>query len=317
MDSLQPVLFLAIEPKTKSDKEKLAHGLRRLMAEDLIFRVDSDTQTGQTIIRGWDERDLEIIVDRLKHEFKVEAAVGKPQVAYKETLTQPAEGEGSYLRRTAGGDHYGHVKIRLLPGKPDTGYIFENQVVGGVIPTEFIQPIDEGIKEALARGVLAGYPVDDVRVELYDGSYHDIDSSEMAFKIAGSMALQDAARKAKPVLLEPIMAVEVVAPEECIGDVIDDLNSRRGLIEGMELRGATQIIRSSVPLSQMFGYATDLRSRTQGGATYTMHFDRYEPLSGDPDTGDEDRAANIVVPRTPTPKGKVSAVALPEPDYRA
>ncbi len=277
MDFPEPVISLAIEPKTKADQEKLGQGLGKLMAEDPTFRVNTDTQTGQTIIRGMGELHLEIIVDRLKREFSVEAMVGKPQVAYKETLTRPADGEMKYAKQTGGRGQYGHAKIHVFPGEPGTGYIFENEIVGGSIPKEFIKPIDEGIKEALTRGVLAGYPIDDVRVELYDGSYHDVDSSEMAFKIAGSMAFQDAAKKAKPVLLEPIMRVEVTVPKEHMGDVMGNLSSRRGQIQSQEDRGGTQIIAARVPLSEMFGYATDLRSRTQGRATYSMHFDRYEP----------------------------------------
>jgi elongation factor G len=277
MDFPEPVISLAIEPKTKADQEKLGHGLQKLMAEDPTFRVNTDQQTGQVIIRGMGELHLEIIVDRLKREFGVEASVGKPQVAYKETLTRPADGEMKYAKQTGGRGQYGHVKIHLYPGEPGTGYIFENEIVGGAIPKEFIKPVDEGIKEALTRGVLAGYPIDDVRVELYDGSYHDVDSSEMAFKIAGSMAFQDAAKKAKPVLLEPIMRVEVTVPKEHMGDVMGNLSSRRGHIQSQEDRGGTQIIAARVPLSEMFGYATDLRSRTQGRATYSMHFDRYEP----------------------------------------
>ena len=277
MDFPEPVISLAIEPKTKGDQEKLGQGLQKLMAEDPTFRVQTDQQTGQTIIAGMGELHLEIIVERLKREFSVEASVGKPQVAYKETLTRPSAGEGRYVRQTGGRGQFGHAKIRLFPGDPGTGYVFENEIVGGSIPREFIKPIDEGIKEALTRGVLAGYPIDDVKIELYDGSYHDVDSSEMAFKIAGSMAFQDAAKKAKPVLLEPVMRVEVVVPKEYMGDVMGNLASRRGQIQSQEDRGGTQIIAARVPLSEMFGYATDLRSRTQGRATYSMHFDRYEP----------------------------------------
>jgi elongation factor G len=276
MDFPEPVIALAIEPKTKGDQEKLGVGLSKLMAEDPTFRVRTDEQTGQVVISGMGELHLEIIVDRLKREFNVEASVGKPQVAYKETLTRPADGEMKYAKQTGGRGQYGHAKIHLFPGEPGTGYIFENEIVGGTIPKEFIKPIDEGIKEALTRGVLAGYPIDDVRIVLYDGSYHDVDSSEMAFKIAGSMAFQDAAKKAKPVLLEPIMRVEVVVPKDYMGDVMGDLASRRGRIQSQEDRGGTQIINARVPLSEMFGYATDLRSRTQGRATYSMHFDRYE-----------------------------------------
>jgi elongation factor G len=281
MDFPTPVISLAIEPKTKVDQEKLGVGLQKLMAEDPTFRVQTDQQTGQVIIAGMGELHLEIIVDRLKREFNVEASVGKPQVAYKETLTRPADGEMKYAKQTGGRGQYGHCKIHLFPGEPGTGYIFENEIVGGSIPKEFIKPIDEGIKEALTRGILAGYPIDDVRIELYDGSYHDVDSSEMAFKIAGSMAFQDAAKKARPVLLEPVMRVEVVVPKEYMGDVMGNLSSRRGQIQAQEDRGGTQIIGARVPLSEMFGYATDLRSRTQGRATYSMHFDRYEQAPGD------------------------------------
>jgi elongation factor G len=276
MDFPEPVISLAIEPKTKADQEKLGQGMQKLMQEDPTFRVNTDEQTGQVVIHGMGELHLDIIVDRLKREFSVEASVGKPQVAYKETLTRPADGEMKYAKQTGGRGQYGHVKIRLYPGEPGSGYVFENEIVGGAIPREYIKPVEDGIREALTRGVLAGYPVDDVKVELYDGSFHEVDSSEMAFKIAGSMAFQDAAKKAKPVLLEPVMRVEVVVPKEYIGDVMGDLASRRGRIQSQEERGGTQIVNARVPLSEMFGYATDLRSRTQGRATYSMHFDRYE-----------------------------------------
>jgi elongation factor G len=276
MDFPEPVISLAIEPKTKGDQEKLGVGLQKLMQEDPTFRVKTDEQTGQVVIAGMGELHLEIIVDRLFREFNVAASVGKPQVAYKETLTRPSEGEMRYAKQTGGRGQFAEVKIRLFPGEPGTGYIFENEIKGGSIPREFIKPVDEGIKEALTRGVLAGYPIDDVRIELYDGKHHEVDSSEMAFKIAGSMAFQDAAKKAKPVLLEPVMRVEVVVPKEFIGDVMGDLASRRGRIQSQDDRGGTQIVNARVPLSEMFGYATDLRSRTQGRATYSMHFDAYE-----------------------------------------
>jgi elongation factor G len=277
MDFPEPVISLAIEPKTKADQEKLGMGLGKLMAEDPTFRVKTDQETGQVVIAGMGELHLEIIVDRLKREFNVEASVGKPQVAYKETVTKASEGEGRYIKQTGGRGQYGHAKIRLIPRKPGEGYEFENEIVGGTIPREYIKPIDQGIREAMTSGVLAGYPMDDVKIELYDGSYHDVDSSEMAFKIAGSMAFKDAAKKAHPVLLEPVMRVEVVVPEEYMGDVIGDITSRRGHIQAMEARGGSQVINSRVPLSEMFGYATDLRSRTQGRGSYSMHFDRYEP----------------------------------------
>src|SRR5579862_704061 len=280
MDFPEPVISLAIEPKTKADQEKLGMGLGKLMAEDPTFRVKTDTETGQVVIAGMGELHLEIIVDRLKREFSVEATVGKPQVAYKETITRGAEGEGRYIKQTGGRGQYGHAKIRVIPRKPGEGYEFENEIIGGSIPKEFIKPIDMGIREAMTTGVLAGYPMDDIRIELYDGSYHDVDSSEMAFKIAGSMAFKDAAKKAHPVLLEPVMRVEVVVPEEYMGDVIGDITSRRGHLQSMEARGGSQVINSRVPLSEMFGYATDLRSRTQGRGAYSMHFDRYEQLPG-------------------------------------
>ena len=272
----EPVITLAIEPRTKADQEKLGQGLGKLQAEDPTFRVQTDADTGQVVIRGMGELHLEIIVDRLKREFGVEASVGRPQVAYKETLTQPAQAEGRYVRQTGGHGQYGHVKIRLAPRKPGEGFEFKNEIVGGAIPREFIKPVEEGIREALSSGVLAGYPVDDVAITLYDGSFHEVDSSEMAFKIAGSMAFKEAARHAGPVLLEPVMKVEVVVPEEYMGDIMGDLSARRGRIVSMEARGGTQIVNARVPLSEMFGYATDLRSRTQGRATYTMHFERYE-----------------------------------------
>jgi elongation factor G len=280
MDFPEPVISLAIEPKTKADQEKLGQGMSKLMGEDPTFRVATDEQTGQVVIRGMGELHLEIIVDRLKREFGVEATVGKPQVAYKETLTSPAEGHGRFVRQTGGRGQFGEAKIRLIPLPPGTGYQFENEIVGGSIPKEYIKPIDQGIQEALTRGILAGYPIDDVRIELYDGSYHEVDSSEMAFKIAGSMAFQDAAKKARPVLMEPIMRVEVVCPKDYLGDVMGNLAARRGRIQSQENRGGTEIISARVPLSDMFGYATDLRSRTQGRATYSMHFDRYEQAPG-------------------------------------
>jgi elongation factor G len=269
-----PVIALAVEPKTKADQEKLGQGLAKLMAEDPTFKVETDRDTGQTKISGMGELHLEIIVDRLKREFNVEANVGKPQVAYKETVRKPAKGEGRYIKQTGGRGQYGHAKIELEPA-PGEGFVFENEITGGSVPKEFIKPIQEGIREALERGLMAGYPVVDVRVKLYDGSFHDVDSSEMAFKIAGSMAFQDAGKKATPVLLEPIMRVEVVTPDDYTGAVTGDLTARRGHLEGQISRGGTQIITAMVPLSNMFGYSTDLRSRTQGRATYSMHFEKY------------------------------------------
>jgi elongation factor G len=245
--------------------------------EDPTLRISTDPDTGQTILAGMGELHLEIIVDRMQREFGVGANVGKPQVAYRETIRTKSEAEGRFVRQSGGRGQYGHVKIKIEPA-PGEGYVFKDEIVGGRIPREFITAVERGIGEALEGGVLAGFPMSDVRVRLYDGSYHDVDSSEMAFKIAGSMGLKAAAEKARPVLLEPIMSVEVVVPEEYMGDVIGDLNSRRGRIEGMELRGTSQIIKSLVPLSEMFGYATELRSRTQGRGSFTMHFGRYEEV---------------------------------------
>jgi elongation factor G len=275
-----PVIQLAVEPKTKADQEKLGMAIQKLAQEDPTFRVNTDPETGQTILSGMGELHLEIIVDRMMREFGVGANVGKPQVAYRETIRQKAQAEGRHIRQTGGHGQYGHVKIRLEPLPSGGGFEFVNEVYGGTVPKEYIAPVETGIKEALEGGILAGYPMSDVKVTLYDGSYHEVDSSDMAFKIAGSMALKEAARRAKPVLLEPIMAVEVVVPEEYMGDVIGDLNSRRGRIEGMHLRGTTQIIKSTVPLSEMFGYATELRSRTQGRGSFTMHFGRYDEVPG-------------------------------------
>ncbi len=270
-----PVIALAVEPKTKSDQEKLGSGLSKLMQEDPTFKVETDKDTGQTKISGMGELHLEIIVDRLKREFGVEAHVGKPQVAYKETIRKIAKGLGRHIKQSGGHGQYGVCNIEIEPA-PGQGFVFDNDISGGAIPKEFIKPIEAGIREALERGTLAGYPMVDVKVRLYDGSYHDVDSSEMAFKIAGSLAFQDAAKKAQPVLLEPVMKVEVVTPDDYTGAVTGDLSSRRGHLEGQISRGGTQIITAMVPLSTMFGYSTDLRSRTQGRATYTMHFERYE-----------------------------------------
>jgi len=276
IDFPAPVIQLAIEPKTKADQEKLGIAIGKLVQEDPTLKVYTDQETGQTILSGMGELHLEIIVDRMKREFGVEANVGKPQVAYRETIRRAAEAEGRFVRQTGGRGQYGHVWLKVEPLETGKGFEFVNGIVGGVVPKEYINPVEKGVKEALEGGVLAGYPVEDVKVTLFDGSYHDVDSSEMAFKIAGSMGVKSAVEKAKPVLLEPVMSVEVVVPEDYMGDVIGDLNSRRGRIEGMELRGTSQIIRSHVPLAEMFGYATDLRSRTQGRGSFTMHFGRYE-----------------------------------------
>jgi elongation factor G len=276
IDFPAPVIQLAIEPKTKADQEKLGLAIGKLVQEDPTLKVNTDQETGQTIIAGMGELHLEIIVDRMKREFNVEANVGKPQVAYRETIRQASEAEGRFVRQTGGRGQYGHVKIKLEPIAPGAGFEFVNGIVGGVVPREYVPAVQKGIGEALEGGVLAGYPMSDVKVTLYDGSYHEVDSNEMAFKIAGSMALKTAAKKAKPVLLEPVMSVEVVVPDEYMGSVNGDLISRRGRLEGMEMKGGTQIIKSMVPLSEMFGYATELRSRTQGRGSFTMHFGRYE-----------------------------------------
>ncbi|HXX81332.1 MAG TPA: elongation factor G [Thermodesulfovibrionales bacterium] len=274
----EPVISVAIEPKTKADQEKLSQSLAKLAQEDPSFRVSYNEETGQTIIAGMGELHLEIIVDRLLREFKVGANVGKPQVAYKETIRTASKAEGKFVRQSGGRGQYGHVYIELEPAEAGKGFEFVNKIVGGTIPREYVPAVEKGVKEAMDTGVLAGYPVVDVKAVLYDGSYHEVDSSEMAFKIAGSMAFKEAARKAKPVILEPIMSVEVVTPEEYMGDVMGDLNSRRGKIQSMEKRGNAQVIRAEVPLSEMFGYATDLRSKTQGRATYTMQFSHYEDV---------------------------------------
>jgi elongation factor G len=271
----EPVISVSIEPKTKVDQEKLGLAMGKLMQEDPTFRVHTDQDTGQTLISGMGELHLEIIVDRLTREFHVQANVGKPQVAYKETVLSEASGEGRFIRQTGGRGQYGHAKIHLRP-TAEADFVFNNKIVGGVIPREFIKPIEQGIREAMETGPLAGYPIAGIEVDLYDGSFHDVDSSEIAFKIAGSMAFQDASKKAKPVLLEPVMSVEVVTPEEYMGDIIGDLTSRRGRVQHMEPRGHVQVISCKVPLAEMFGYATDVRSMSQGRASYTMQFAAYE-----------------------------------------
>jgi elongation factor G len=279
MEFPEPVIHVAIEPKTKDDQDKLGKALKSLSDEDPTFRVRSDEETGQTVISGMGELHLEILVDRMQREFNVEATVGKPQVAYRETITKTVESvEYRHIKQSGGSGQFAVVKITVEPTGPGSGYEFVDKITGGRVPREYIQPTNQGIQSALDNGVLAGYPTVDVRVSLVDGQYHDVDSSEMAFKIAGQMAFREAARKAAPVLLEPIMGVEVVTPDEYMGDVMGDLSSRRGRIEGMEARGNTQVVRAQVPLSEMFGYSTDLRSRTQGRATYTMQFHSYQQV---------------------------------------
>ena len=278
MDFPDPVIQVAIEPKTKADRDALSQALQKLAKEDPSFQITSDEETGQTLIAGMGELHLEIIVDRLTREFKVDANIGKPQVAYRETISKPAKVETRYVKQTGGRGQYGHVVLEVEPLEPGGGYVFDNSIVGGVIPKEYIPAVDKGIKNALQGGVVAGYPVTDIKATLTYGSYHEVDSSEQAFFIAGSMAIKDACQKAAPVLLEPIMSVEVLTPEEYLGDVMGDLNGRRGKVSGMEARHGTQIVRAHVPLSNMFGYATDLRSFTQGRAMYSMQFDHYEKV---------------------------------------
>ena len=279
MEFAEPVIDIAVEPKTKAEQDKMGIALQKLAEEDPTFRVSTNQETGQTIIAGMGELHLEIIVDRLLREFKVEANVGKPQVAYRETATKPVmNAEGKFVRQSGGRGQYGHAIINMYPQEPGKGYEFENKIVGGVVPKEYITPIDKGIQEALNSGVLAGYPVVDIKVELIDGSYHEVDSSEAAFKVAGSMAIKDALKKGSSVILEPMMAVEVETPEDYMGDVMGNLSSRRGQIQGMGDRGNAKTIKAKVPLSEMFGYATDLRSTTQGRASYTMQFDSYEAV---------------------------------------
>jgi elongation factor G len=293
LESIQfpdPVISVAIEPKTKEGQDRLASGLAALSNEDPTFRAHTHEETGQTIISGMGELHLEIIVDRLLREFRVEANVGKPEVAYRETVVSPAEGEGRFVRQTGGRGQYGHVWIKVEPAPSGSGFEFVNKIVGGAVPREYIPAVEKGVREAMQAGVLASYPMVDVKVVLFDGSYHEVDSSEMAFKIAGSIAFKEAARRAKAVLLEPIMQVDVVTPEEFLGEVIGNLNSRRGRVLGIEARAAAQIIRAEVPLAEMFGYATDLRSATQGRATHTMQFSRYEPV---PTTIAEEIAARM------------------------
>jgi elongation factor G len=278
MDFPEPVISVAIEPKTKAAQEKMTTALLKLAEEDPTFKTYTDQETGQTIIAGMGELHLEIIVDRLRREFNVDCNVGKPQVAYKETITKPVKIEGKFIRQSGGRGQYGHVWLEMEPAPRGEGYTFENRIVGGVIPKEYIPAVDAGVQEAMQNGVLGGYPVIDVKVALVDGSYHEVDSSDMAFKIAGSIAFKEGMKKANPVLLEPIMKVEVVVPEEYMGDIIGDINARRGRVEGMEARAGAQVIRAFVPLAEMFGYATDLRSKTQGRGTYTMQFHHYEEV---------------------------------------
>jgi elongation factor G len=276
----EPVIQIAIEPKTKADQEKMGIALQKLAEEDPTFQVRTNTETSQTLIAGMGELHLDILVDRMKREFKVEANIGRPQVAYRETVQTESKGEEKYVKQSGGRGQYGHVLITLKPSEPGKGYLFVNKIVGGKIPREYIPAVDKGIKEALTRGILAGYPVVDVTAELYDGSYHEVDSSELAFKIAGSLAFQKAAKAGNPVILEPIMKVEVTTPEEFFGDVMGNLSSKRGMIYETFNRGLAKIIHAYVPLAEMFGYATDLRSMSQGRAGYSMEFERYDKVPG-------------------------------------
>jgi len=274
----EPVISVAIEPKSKADQDKMSQALQKLQEEDPTFRAHTDPETGQTIISGMGELHLDIIVDRMRREFKVEANVGAPQVAYRETFRKSAQVEGKFIRQSGGRGQYGHVWIEFSPNERGKGFEFENAIVGGVVPKEYVPAVQAGLEEAMQNGVLAGYPVVDIKAKLFDGSYHDVDSSEMAFKIAASLALKNAATKCDPVLLEPIMKVEVVIPEEYLGDIMGDITSRRGRIEGMEARGNAQVVRAMVPMAEMFGYATSLRSNTQGRGTFSMVFDHYEEV---------------------------------------
>jgi elongation factor G len=307
------LMSVVLTSKTRADRDELRGALRDVMAEDPALSARTDPATGETVISGIGELHLEIVLDRLKREFGVEASVGRPQIAYREAFTRAADGEMKYAKQSGGRGRYAHVKIHVSPGEPGSGFVFENAIVGGTIPDEFITPIERGIKDALTLGVQAGYPVEDVCIELYDGSYHDEDSSETAFRIAAALALRDAARKAAPVVLEPVMHVTVDVPKDYAAAVIANLSGRRGQIESLEDRGSTGVISARVPLSQMFGYACDLRSRTLGRATYSMEFDRYEPCRR-PDTDSGDRDSFVGAPRRPAPPLRPSRIELPEPD---
>ena len=309
----QPVLSIAIGPKTDTDRERLCRATATLTAEDPTLRVTTDPSTGEAVIAGMGERHLEVVVDRLKREFNVEASTGRPRVAYKEALSCPADGEMQYADRAGGRGHYACVKIRIFPGDAGSGYVFENKTSGDAIPERFIPAIDEGIREALTQGVLAGYPVEDVRIELYDGSYHDRDSSEFAFKMAGSLAFRDAAKKAQPLLLEPVMRLTVTIPMEGAEEVIGDLSSHRGRIRSQEDRDGTQVITALVPLAELFGYSGYLRERTRGRGAVEMRFDRYAPCR--PPDGDRGSQGSVVMaPHKPSPKFRTAGMALPEPD---
>jgi len=308
------LLSLAIRPKTEVDRERLARGVATLLADDPTLSATTDSTTGEVVIAGMGELHLEVTIDRLKREFNVEASVGRLEVAYKEKLTREADGEGRLARQSDGRGQYAHAKVHVYPGEPGSGYVFESAITAGAIPQQFIKPINQGIREALTRGVLAGYPVEDVRIVLYDGSYHDVDSSDLTFRIAGSMAFYDAARRARPVLIEPIMCVEVMAPKEFLGDVIDNLSSRRAQIQSQNDCDGMQRIDARVPLAAMFGYATDLRSRTRGRGTFTMNFVSYQPCERPgPEMPPDDSMVGAQL--KPTPTLPDSSAALPEPPW--
>jgi elongation factor G len=308
-----PVLSVALRATSDADRERLDEGLRHLTDEDPTLCVDADPRTGEVIIAAVGEVQLDIVVHRLGYEFHVDAAVGRVGVAYREALTTAASGEGRFAGQPPGCGQYGHAKVRVFPGEPGSGFAFADALIPGAIPYQFVEPVRRGIEEASRRGVLAGYPIQDVRVELFDGTYHDVDSSEAAFEIAGAMAFEDAAKKATPVLLEPVMHAEIVAPADNVSDVIADLSSRRGRIQSREDRAGVQIVRALVPMSEMLGYAADLRSHSRGRATYSLHFDHYEAVRDDPDRGDG-RDSLVGAPLRPAPRLNDSAVALPEPD---
>ena len=307
------VLFIPVRPRTSDDAQRLAQGLERLTAEDPTIIVQADQQTGEVSVGGRGELHLEIIIERLRREFNVEASVGRPEVAYMEVLTRPADGEMKYVRQAAGPAQYAHVKVRFIPTPPGTGYVFVNGITGGAIPAEFIESVDEGIRDALAHGVLAGHPIDGVRVHLLDGSYHDVDSTKAAFRIAGSLAATDAAQKAAPVLFEPVMLMEVTVPEEHVEDLLRDVIGRRGRIQSRENRDGTCVILASAPLAELFGYTIALRERTMGRGSVSMRFERYQPCRA---AGDDDGSHDSLVgaPLKPTQHPRVSGVALPEPD---
>jgi elongation factor G len=313
MELPELVVFVVIDPETRADQEKLGQGLQDLATEDQTFLVNTDRRTGHTLIRGTSERHLEVIVDRLKREFNVTATIGKPQAAYRETIRARAEHYYTHKKQAGGSGQYARIKLTVEPN-PGKGFEFDNVIDDGSVPAQFIPAVERGVRESLENGILAGYPMVDIKVELIGGAHHEADSSETAFRLCSSICFEEACRKARPVLLEPVMRVEVIAPEEYMGSICGDLIGRRGQLEGTEVRGAMQSIRALVPASEMFGYTAELGSRTQGRASYTMHFGHYETLSGGPDTDNEDCGAPVAAPRTPSPKNNQSRIALPQPN---